>query len=188
MTWTTLSIYGQSNPKLKTNQQVLNLGVQTIGAGALMGGNSTHYWHRATAGQTAFGGTFGTRHFILCGFWQMNINRPTNVPTENQDKKPQDFKLQQNYPNPFNPTTTIRYNLPHSCRVTLEVINLYGQRVAMLMDQKMQSPGMHELFWDGYDSKGDKVSSGMYFYHIKAESETDKEKVFQSVKTMLFVK
>ncbi|MFH0733790.1 MAG: CotH kinase family protein [bacterium] len=71
-----------------------------------------------------------------------------------------DFYLYQNYPNPFNPTTTIRYNLPASGNVKLEIFNTLGQRI--ISNQfGMQSPGIHE-----HQINMNNFSSGMYVYSI----------------------
>ena len=74
---------------------------------------------------------------------------------------PEGFVLGQNYPNPFNPVTTIRYELPRRSRVTLEVFNPMGERVAMLVHQT-QEPGAHVVKFDGAS-----LASGIYFYRIK---------------------
>jgi hypothetical protein len=73
-----------------------------------------------------------------------------------------DFALHQNYPNPFNATTTIRYDLPKATRVKLEVFNITGQRVALLVDAE-QSAGSHDVSWNGQA-----VSSGVYIYRVEA--------------------
>lgn len=72
------------------------------------------------------------------------------------------YSLFQNYPNPFNPTTTIRYSLPNSRLVSIDVYNLVGQRVETLVNEK-KSAGSHKVVWDGKDSP-----SGIYFYRIQA--------------------
>jgi len=75
---------------------------------------------------------------------------------------PVEFSLSQNYPNPFNPTTTIRYGLPLQAHVTLEVFNILGQRVSVLMDEA-QDAGYHEVTFGGGT-----LSSGLYFYRLRA--------------------
>ncbi|RMD90033.1 MAG: T9SS C-terminal target domain-containing protein [Calditrichaeota bacterium] len=87
-----------------------------------------------------------------------------NQPVEN----PRTFSLSQNYPNPFNPTTVIRYSLPEKSEVTLTIFNIYGQRVKELIKNQRQPPGNHSIKWDGRDQAGHPVSSGVYFYRLKA--------------------
>ena len=82
---------------------------------------------------------------------------------------PQGFSLQQNTPNPFNPSTTITYTVPEGSTgpVKLEVYNLRGARVRLLVDEE-RSPGTYHVFWDGADDTGAAVGSGIYFYRMRA--------------------
>ncbi|MFQ5582971.1 MAG: FlgD immunoglobulin-like domain containing protein [Calditrichia bacterium] len=80
---------------------------------------------------------------------------------------PDKFALLQNYPNPFNPTTTIKYQLPISSEVRLEIYNMLGQKIRTLVDETMK-PGYYEVVWDGRNSHGQQVSSGIYFYRFTA--------------------
>jgi hypothetical protein len=81
------------------------------------------------------------------------------------------YVLMQNYPNPFNPSTTIEYQLPHEAIVRLGISNLLGQEVATLTDSR-QLPGRYKLVWNGRDQNGNPVSSGMYFYSLRAGQQT----------------
>ncbi|HVP35561.1 MAG TPA: T9SS type A sorting domain-containing protein, partial [Terriglobales bacterium] len=94
-----------------------------------------------------------------------------NTPT-----KPTVFSLAQNYPNPFNPKTMIRFALPKDSWVKLEVYNILGQKVKTLVDEKLEA-GVKEVEWDGKDSKGLEVASGIYFYKIKANDFSDVKKM-----------
>ena len=78
----------------------------------------------------------------------------------------QPFLLHQNHPNPFNPSTTIRYDLTATTRVTLDVLDVTGRLVATLVDG-VQSPGPHQAVWDGLGFGGRRVSSGVYFYRLR---------------------
>lgn len=93
---------------------------------------------------------------------------------------PGEFSLDQNYPNPFNPVTNIAFTLKEKTHVKLSIYNLIGQRVNTLVDQDY-GPGQHTLTWDGVDSKGEKVTSGIYFYRLDAGD-------YSATRKMLLVK
>ncbi len=84
---------------------------------------------------------------------------------------PNEISLYQNYPNPFNPATTIEYDLPKTAEVTLEVFDILGQKVDLLVNSK-QEAGHYDVIWDGKD-----YSSGIYFYRIKAGDFTETKKM-----------
>jgi hypothetical protein len=73
--------------------------------------------------------------------------------------------LAQNYPNPFNPTTTISYSIADPSYVQLRVYNVRGQLVKTLVDED-QVPNVYRRIWDGRNSSGDSVASGIYFYRL----------------------
>jgi hypothetical protein len=92
------------------------------------------------------------------------------------------FKLSQNYPNPFNPVTSIQYTVGgrqiktvsgsefvvrRPIPTTLRIYNVLGQAVRTLVDES-KMPGNYEAIWDGKDSNGRDVSSGIYFYTLLA--------------------
>lgn len=77
--------------------------------------------------------------------------------------KPTSFRLYQNYPNPFNPTTRISYEISASSFVRLTVYNAMGQTVSTLVSS-FQPTGSYDIAWDGRNSLGIPVSSGIYFY------------------------
>jgi len=90
-------------------------------------------------------------------------NRPEEIP--------QEFALEQNYPNPFNPSTTIKFSLPvvGTSRlggiVSLQVYDLLGREVAMLHHGELAA-GTYNVTWDGRNSDGLPVGSGVYFYRL----------------------
>jgi len=88
--------------------------------------------------------------------------REGTVSTEPVDA-PASFELRQNYPNPFNPTTNISYSIPSSGDVTLEVFNVMGQRVAILVNG-VQTAGSHTTSFDASN-----LSSGVYMYRLNFE-------------------
>lgn len=74
--------------------------------------------------------------------------------------------LMQNHPNPFNPQTTIRFVVAEEGPVALEIFDLRGLRLRVLI-QELRSAGNHEVYWDGMDGAGRSVPSGTYFYRLK---------------------
>jgi hypothetical protein len=82
---------------------------------------------------------------------------------------PDEFNIHSNYPNPFNPTSTIRYDVPEASAVLIEVYNMLGQRVAVLVDQQMQ-PGYHEVVFDASS-----FASGNYIARFVATGSSDKQ-------------
>ena len=78
---------------------------------------------------------------------------------------PTAFALNQNFPNPFNPETTISYDLADGGRVELEIYNVMGQMVKQLVGEE-QSAGRYRVVWDGSNSIGRSVASGVYFYRL----------------------
>jgi photosystem II stability/assembly factor-like uncharacterized protein len=83
---------------------------------------------------------------------------------------PKEYRLNQNYPNPFNPETKIKFGLPKSGAVRLNIYDITGKTIETLVNQNF-NPGTYEVTWNasGY-------SSGVYFYKIETEgfSETKK--------------
>jgi hypothetical protein len=74
-------------------------------------------------------------------------------------------RLFQNHPNPFNPTTTIRYDIADRARVSLRIYNVGGALVRILVDETQEADS-YAVVWDGRNSKGNLVPSGVYFYKL----------------------
>jgi len=100
--------------------------------------------------------------------------------TDNVDHLSKTFQLYQNYPNPFNPSTTIRYSVPAASRVELKIYNTLGQLVTELVDA-YQTTGEYSAVWDGKDSNGNLLASGIYFYRIQMGE-------FSAVRKMTYLK
>jgi hypothetical protein len=80
---------------------------------------------------------------------------------------PRDLALHPAFPNPFNPETALRFDLPVAATVRLEVFDAAGQRVRLLLDERLDT-GTHTLRWDGRDAAGRAVASGAYFARLSA--------------------
>jgi hypothetical protein len=66
----------------------------------------------------------------------------------------------QNYPNPFNPITSIKYSIPKESDVKLEILNILGEQVDLLVNET-KTAGSYEAIWNAIN-----LSSGIYFYRI----------------------
>jgi len=73
------------------------------------------------------------------------------------------FNLMQNYPNPFNPSTEIRFGIPRSSRVKLEVYDALGLKVAVLVDERLAA-GHHIATFDGRT-----LPSGVYYFRLSSK-------------------
>ncbi|OGU74355.1 MAG: hypothetical protein A3G43_01680 [Ignavibacteria bacterium RIFCSPLOWO2_12_FULL_56_21] len=82
---------------------------------------------------------------------------------------PSTFQLHQNYPNPFNPSTEIRYEIPVRSDVTIAVYNILGIEVSRLVDGQ-HAAGSYRAVWNGRNSNGSSVSSGVYFVRLQSGS------------------
>ncbi len=84
---------------------------------------------------------------------------------------PKEYSLRQNYPNPFNPSTIIKYELPTESRVSLEVFNLIGQKVATVVEG-VKPAGSHEV---SFNASG--LTSGVYMYKLSAGNQVFTKKM-----------
>ena len=92
----------------------------------------------------------------------------TNLKISPNNKLLNSFRI-SNYPNPFNQQTLILYELPYHCKVTLFIFNINGQFVNTLENTK-KNMGFHRVIWNGKNTWGQYVPSGIYFYHIETEN------------------
>lgn len=81
---------------------------------------------------------------------------------------PSSYRLGQNYPNPFNPTTEIDFSVPRLSRTQLDIYDALGRQVLRLLDKTLVR-GNYRVSWDGRDSKGTVLPSGVYFYRLVAD-------------------
>ena len=114
--------------------------------------NNTLIWDTRTA-EAVVKDTFGIVHTTVVTQTDKTDN---SIPTA--------FKLEQNYPNPFNPETVINYQLAASSYATLKVFDVLGNEVATLVNEE-QPAGSYQV---EFSSKNRELSSGIYFYKIRA--------------------
>ena len=103
------------------------------------------------------------------------VNWVTGVDDQGQGAVPEQFVLEQNYPNPFNPATKITFSLPRESKVTLEVFDLLGRRVATLVNETVAA-GYHTV-----EFRGESLGTGVYVYRLSGAD-------VQLTKKMLLIK
>ena len=106
-----------------------------------------------------------------------------------QLRNPDEFNLYQNYPNPFNNQTTIMYDIPSLMVNTVDVEILIYNTVGTLvrtLDEGDKGAGQHTTLWDGRNDDGEKVSSGVYFYQLRAK--VDGQSDYNKTKKMVIVR
>jgi len=110
----------------------------------------------------------------------LEIEEEENPGNEITHQIPLNYGLNQNYPNPFNASTQINYQLTQPGRVSLKIYNVKGELVCNLVDGYYLT-GYHRVVWDGKNSDGMMVASGIYFYQMISEE-------FAETRKMMFIK
>ncbi len=100
--------------------------------------------------------------------YSLAVEEPTPSEWKLNPLKPMPInRLSQNFPNPFNPETWIPYQLASDANVVLYIYDTQGRRIysQVLGHQKT---GSHTAYWDGRNTTGEPVASGIYFYSLEA--------------------
>ena len=116
-----------------------------------------------STGELVTGAFEGETIKLIQGFSNNYSQVPTSV--ENPDEFPNRFSLSQNFPNPFNPSTVIRYQVPVTSDVQLEVFDMLGRKVATLVNSQIPA-GLHEVRMDAGH-----LASGIYVYRLIANGQ-----------------
>ncbi len=103
----------------------------------------------------------------------LSIQPETTGITDDKSSLPAGFSLSQNFPNPFNPSTTINYSVPKTSYVTLKVYDILGREISILVNEE-EKPGNYSV---RLSSDRLHLSSGVYFYRIKAGSFSETKKL-----------
>ncbi len=122
--------------------------------------NTRYYWH--VRSQNAGGNS------AYSPLWNFTTSLVSVV---NTGETPKVFRLYHAYPNPFNPAATIKFDIPVSSAVNIEIFNSIGQSVTTLVNSDMEA-GSYSVIWDAAGS-----SSGVYFYRLTAGSYTEIHKM-----------
>ncbi|NQV17955.1 MAG: SBBP repeat-containing protein [Armatimonadetes bacterium] len=123
--------------------------------------------------------TFGSHSLTSSGENDIFVAKLNSSVYAENEIIPTEIRL-SNYPNPFNPTTTISFSIPAESHTEISIYNIKGQKIKTLISNQL-SAGEHSVVWDGKDDYGNKVSSGVYLYKLKAGD-------FQRVRKMILLK
>jgi len=121
----------------------------------------------------------------VSGMKTKNITIKVVVPAKLAEAYPKEFRLLQNFPNPFNPETWIPYQLTCDSEVTIRIYNVFG-RLVNTLSLGVKEAGYYTIkdeaaCWDGRNSAGEQVASGVYLYTIEAGE-------FSAAKRMVIIK
>ncbi len=132
---------------------------RTFNSGGGTSTNSEYHIHHS-AGVQYISSVQNNDYKIQHGFWVVG----GTVLSVGQDDLtiPTKFELYQNYPNPFNPTTVIKFGLPETSNVRIEIYNMLGQRVDEVTNGNKAS-GYHEVIWNASN-----LSSGIFLINFTA--------------------
>ena len=113
--------------------------------------------------------------------WEVDLPTSEATGVRQVDETPSGFELMQNFPNPFNPSTTISFSLAWKEDVRLDIYNVLGQCVRTLVDGEIAG-GTHAFVWDGRNTGGMTVGSGIYFCRLQAGKD------FSSIRKLILLK
>ncbi len=138
--------------------------------GAIVANTSETYW--------AFENLVSGQNYIVWITAQYIAGESTPLiveiqPTGVHDNLQPSYKL-QNWPNPFNPSTTISFSIPQNQTGYMDIINIKGQQIRSWQGLRT---GEHNIIWDGKDTHGIPVASGVYFYRLQVSRHTQTRKM-----------
>ena len=150
-----------------------------VASGGAISSNA-EYGIKSSVGQPLINFTSGSDNNLWLGFWNTNQSL---VDVNDKELLPDKFEIFQNFPNPFNPSTQIKYSIPEISNVRLEIFNVLGERISILVNQ-IREPGFYITKFNASN-----LASGLYIYRIHAKSvRNDSKQNFIEVKKMMLLK
>jgi hypothetical protein len=129
------------------------------------------------SGETTYVSGDGVPDFRIPDAWPPSMcGTPTGVAERSAGQRIPGFALMQNSPNPFSHSTRIACSVARKCHLRLDVYDMCGRHVVKLTDTEML-PGNYEYDWNGSDSDGKKVGSGVYFLKLESNGEVAARKM-----------
>lgn len=178
-----LSNFGRVYSMISYNGKIFSsmYGLSDTARGVIFSTNNGSSWspiNQGLSGPPSIRSLFLNNQFLLAGTYQNGIYRiPISAITglNNQNEFAEVFSLKQNFPNPFNPETKINFTTNKKEFVSLKIYDAMGKLVAELANSEMNAGSYSFTFI------GEKLSSGIYFYQLKAGT-------FSDTKRMMLVK
>ena len=112
---------------------------------------------------------------------QMDSENALETIDDLSSQLPDKFSLSQNYPNPFNPSTRIQFGLSEKANTRLEIYNILGESVQIIVDGRMDA-GFHD-----FNISMNGLASGMYFYRLTAIGN-NREQLFSEMRKMILMR
>lgn len=109
-------------------------------------------------------------------FMEMQITFPPHIANEEGTAPAIARMLNANFPNPFNPETTISFDMPKTGNARLDIYNVKGQIVKTLFNGTAPY-GKTSLVWNGTDNNAQNVTSGIYFYRLSTDQNSETRKM-----------
>jgi hypothetical protein len=124
---------------------------------------------------------------IAMGSFSFSLNQPHIIalesdastaitPGKDPNSSPDQFVLLQNFPNPFNARTAIEFEIFKEASISLTVFDLLGQKIKDIVNDRFPA-GKYTFYWDGINSDGKAVPSGIYLYQLKTPATTITKKM-----------
>jgi len=184
--WGTVKLVAGDFECLRIQRSWVNYGTVSVG-GVISQQDTTsgfeYIWFSKTDGPIFSAGSIDDEtnpNFTVAAELEALTAVTTDIGETEIEPIPTAIELSQNYPNPFNPATKINFSIQEAGRVSLTVFDLNGRVVRELMEQRLQA-GSYSQTWDGVNTKGNKVASGMYVYKLRVNNKVVS-------KTMMFLK
>lgn len=116
----------------------------------------------------------GLYNYYVTAVYDEGESEPSNtvelniLDAEDETISPYETVLKQNYPNPFNPDTTIEFSIETEQKVRIEIFNISGQLVTVLLDDILNA-GNHKIHWNSLVKSDRPIASGIYLYRMTAQ-------------------
>lgn len=148
------------------SQHVLKNSVFANGGGLIASPNN---FSNVVVGQPLSGLSTNTNTVLHSGFL-FSAGLLTDI-SDDQLGIPTEYGLSQNYPNPFNPTTTIKYSVPEPAKVRIQIFNMLGQSIKILVNEE-QAAGFYS-----FEFNASSLASGVYIYRMISNNYVETKKL-----------